>query len=101
MTMNMQTYEAMALVAVATVGLGAWLKARRLEARLQQVADALLQLIDESEGATNELRRSIAKLEQSNNGASEAPTLRLAKSAPAEAVNNNGADYSTETWSLD
>lgn len=85
---------AMLLSILATLRL--WLKAQRLEKKLNRVTKGLLQLVDESESATNELRRSLLGLaERRQVGPEKAADFEVA--APGAVAEMNASD----PWDID
>lgn len=63
MKLDLQTFQFIALALLGGIVLVLWLRGKKLEARIEQVTQGVLQLVNESEKANKDLRNSIAKLE--------------------------------------
>jgi len=91
MKLDLQTSQFIALALLGGIVLVLWLRAKKLQTRLEQVTQAVLQLVNESEKANKDLRQSVAKLETRN--------------ATAEAVSSiqNFADstHPEDFWDID
>ncbi len=63
MKFDLQTFQFIGLALLGGIVLVLWLRGKKLETRLEQVTQGVLQLVNESEKANKELRQSVAKLE--------------------------------------
>lgn len=62
MHLQAETWTIICLLLAALAAVRMWLHIVKLEKKLDRVTNGLLQLVDESESATNELRRSLEGL---------------------------------------
>lgn len=93
MHLQTETISLLALLSLTLAALRFWLRVQQLEKKLDRVTKGLLQLVDESESATNELRQSLSGLAERSKDAVQDST----SSVPASA---DGLD-SSDPWDID
>ena len=91
MKLDLQTFQIIALALLGGIVLVLWLRAKKLETRIEQLTQGVLQLVNESEKANKDLRQSVAKLE------TRTTTAEAVSSIQSFGENNNPEDF----WDID
>ena len=91
MNFDLQIYQVIALATLAGVVLAQWLRTKRLETKLEHVTQSMLQLIDESEAATSDLRRSLAEINHRESAVEISPS----------SISSGDAAATDELWNID
>src|SRR4051794_20111753 len=91
MKLDLQTYQLMGLVMLAGIILTQWLRTKKLETKVEQLTQSLLQLVDESEVATNNLRKSLDEINRQE--------VAIEPNPPA--LNFTDESQMDEMWNID